>query len=83
MGFKKKINKIKICTKNSIKSFLIKKKILTKVPSGTKSSLFMYHTAYLNPPEYLFQISSQSVKPFNLEIDEHRDIESQNYYINW
>ena len=39
----------------------------------------MYHIAYLIPLEYMFPISKQSVKPFNLEIGEHRDIESQNH----
>ena len=42
----------------------------------------MNHTAYLTPQEIMFQSLSQSVKPFNLEAGEHRDIESQNYYIN-
>ena len=42
----------------------------------------MNHTAFLTHQESLFQISTQSVKPFNLEIGEHRDIESQNYYID-
>ena len=41
----------------------------------------MNDTAYLTSQEYMFQISSQSVKPFDLEVDEHRDIEPQNYYI--
>ena len=71
------INKLRI---NSI-GFLIrtlnkKRKKNVKVPSGTKSSLFMNHTAYLTLQEQIFQISSQSVKPFNLEVGEHRDIES-------
>ena len=30
----------------------------------------------------MFWISSQSVKPVNLEVGEHRDIESENYYID-
>ena len=30
----------------------------------------------------MFQISNLSVKPFNLELGEHRDIEFQNYYID-
>ena len=41
----------------------------------------MNHTRYLTLQEYMFQISNQSVKPLNLEIGEHRDIESQNYYL--
>ena len=40
-----------------------------------------FPTAYLISQESMFQNSSQSVEPFNLEVDEHRDIESQNYYI--
>ena len=40
----------------------------------------MNHTAYLTPHESRFQIPSQLVKPFNLEVGEHRDIESQHYY---
>ena len=43
----------------------------------------MNHTDYLTLEESMFQISSQSVKPFNLEIGEHRDIESQNYDIEY
>ena len=31
----------------------------------------------------MFKISSQSAKPFNLEVGEHRDIESQNDYIDF
>ena len=31
----------------------------------------------------MIQISSQSVEPFILEIAEHRDIESQKYYIDY
>ena len=42
----------------------------------------MNPTVYLTPQELMFQISSQSVKPFKLEVGEHRDIESQNYYID-
>ena len=42
----------------------------------------MNHTVYLTPQEYVFQISSQSVEPFDLEVGEHRDIESQNYYVD-
>ena len=30
----------------------------------------------------MFQISSHSVKPFYLEVGEHRDIEPKNYYID-
>ena len=30
----------------------------------------------LTPQEYMFQISNQTVKPFDLEIGEHRDIEN-------
>ena len=52
-----------------------KKKKNAKVPSGTKSSLFMNHASYLTPQESMFQNLSQSVKPFNPEVDEHRDIE--------
>ena len=48
-------------------------------PSDTKGSIFMNHIDYLTPQASMFQISSQSVKPFNLEIGEHRDIESRNY----
>ena len=43
----------------------------------------MNYTAYLTPQEYMFQIPNQSVKPFNLEVDEHRDIESSIYYIDY
>ena len=42
----------------------------------------MNPTTYLTPQESMFQISNQSVEPFNLEIGEHRDIESHNYYID-
>ena len=42
----------------------------------------MKHAAYLTPQEFMFQISSQSVKPFELELGEHRDMESKNYYID-
>ena len=35
------------------------------------------HTAYLTPQESMLQISSQSATPFDLEVGEHRDIESQ------
>ena len=42
-----------------------------------KSSLFMNHTGYLTPQEFMFQFSSQWVKLFNLEVSEHRDIESK------
>ena len=48
--------------------------MLYKVPPGTKSLLFINHTAYLTPQEYMIQISSESVKPFILEVGEHRDI---------
>ena len=41
----------------------------------------MNDSAYLIPQEARFQISRQTVKPFNLEVGEHRDIESQNYLI--
>ena len=54
-----------------------------KVPPGTKTSLFMNPTAYLTPRETIFQISNQSVKSFDLEVSEHRDIESKNYYIDF
>ena len=30
----------------------------------------------------MFQIVIQSVAPFNLEVGEHRDIESEKYYID-
>ena len=53
-----------------------------KVPLGTKSSLFMNHTTCVTPQEYIFQIWSQSVEPFNLKVGEHRDIESPNYSID-
>ena len=43
----------------------------------------MNHTAYLTPPEYIFQISTESVYQFNLEFGEHRDIESQNYHVDY
>ena len=42
----------------------------------------MNHIGYLTPQENIFEISSQSIKPFNLKVGEHRDIESQNYYID-
>ena len=42
----------------------------------------MNQTAYLSPQESMFQISSQSGLPFSLDIGEHRDIESQNYYFD-
>ena len=61
----------------------IKKKKIAKVLPWTKSSLFMNCTAYLTSQESLFQISNHSVKPFDLEVDEHRDIEFQNYYIDF
>ena len=51
-------------------------------PPGTESSLFVNPTAYLTPQESMFQISSLSVKSFNLEFGEHRDIESQKFYID-
>ena len=54
-----------------------------KVPPGTKSSLFINRAAYLTPQETMFQISSQSDKPFFLGVGEHRDIESQNYSIDF
>ena len=41
----------------------------------------MNHTGYFTSQEFMFQISSQSVKPFDLEVDEHRDIEPQNIAI--
>ena len=41
----------------------------------------MNHTAYLTPQDFMFQISNQSVKSFNLEVGEHRDIECKNYFI--
>ena len=37
----------------------------------------MNHTVYLTPQESMFQILTQSVMPYNLEVVEHRDIESQ------
>ena len=43
----------------------------------------MNHTDYSTPQEYLFQISILSVHPFNLKVGEHRDIESQNYIIDY
>ena len=42
----------------------------------------MNHTGYLTSQESMFQISNQLVRPFNLEVGEHRDIESQKYYID-
>ena len=42
----------------------------------------MNYTAYLTPQESMFLIASQSVEPFNLEVGEHTDIESQNYLID-
>ena len=43
----------------------------------------MKHIDYLTPQESMFQISNQSVKLFDIEAGEHRDIESQNYYIDY
>ena len=42
----------------------------------------MIPIGYLTPQKSMFQISNQSIKPLNLEIGEHRDIESRNYYID-
>ena len=56
------------------------RKKMPKFHLGLK--VFMNPTGYLTPQESMFQISNQSVKPFNLEIGEHRDIESHNYYID-
>ena len=42
----------------------------------------MNPTAYLTPQESMFQIASQSVNPVNPEVGEHREIESQNYYVD-
>ena len=50
---------------------------------GDHTGLIMNHTAYLTPQESMLQISNQSVKPFNLEIGEHSDIESQDFYIDF
>ena len=81
MAFKK--IKFKFVEKKSIRVFLLEhwiriEKKNAKVPSETNSWLFMNPTAYLTPPEFMFPISNQSVKPFNLQVGEHRDIESQN-----
>ena len=43
----------------------------------------MNRTAYLTPQEYMFQIPGRLVALFYLEVGEHRDIESQNYYIDF
>ena len=78
LNFKKNFNYsflIRTGNKNS------KKKKRTTYPPRTKSLLFMNHTAYLTPQEFMFQNSCQSVKPYNLEVGEHRDIESYNYYL--
>ena len=52
-----------------------------KISTGTKSSLFMNQVDYLTPQKSIFQIPGQSVKPFNLEVGEHRDRESKKNYI--
>ena len=80
MKFKK--IQFKFVENNSIRVFLLELEIRIieekndKVPPGAKSSLFVSHTSYLTPHEYIFQISNQLVNPFNLEAGEHRDIES-------
>ena len=42
----------------------------------------MNHIGYLTSHKYIFQILSESAEPFNVEVGEHRDIESQNYYMD-
>ena len=60
-----------------------KKEVAKHTLLGLKIHEFMNPTGYLTPQESMFQISNQSVKPFNLEVGEHRDIESKNYYVEY